>query len=78
MTAQEDISELVVEYRALASDTNNNSAENLSEAMIRCGEWSPKAAAILISLSKNYGSFILRNALALSIALKIEDGDLGL
>lgn len=41
-------------------------------------EWTPEGAQILLTLARQYGSFILNNALALSIALGIEDGELGL
>ena len=40
-------------------------------------EWTPYAAQILVELARNNGAFMLRNALALSIALEIEDGEYG-
>ncbi|MCK4627906.1 MAG: hypothetical protein KAT56_02820 [Sedimentisphaerales bacterium] len=42
------------------------------------GGWSTEASEILFELAKNYGSFILGNALALAEAMEIVDGDLGL
>ncbi len=41
-------------------------------------KWTPAGAQILLTLARQYGSFVLNNALALSIALGIEDGELGL
>jgi hypothetical protein len=39
-------------------------------------QWSPAAAQHLVQLAQEYGSFMLRNATAIAIALGIEDGDL--
>jgi len=41
-----------------------------------CG-WTPHGAAELERLARAYGSFMLKNALVLSLALGIEDGALG-
>jgi len=40
-------------------------------------DWSHEGARAIIDLANNYGSFMLKNALALSIVLGKEDGDLG-
>jgi len=40
--------------------------------------WTEEGAKHIANLARNYGSFILRNALALAITLNIEDGKLGL
>ncbi|HOC93923.1 MAG TPA: hypothetical protein PKH33_16370 [bacterium] len=52
------------------------SMSELHNALVISGEWSDRAAEHLILLSKNYGAFFLRNALALAVALDIEDGGL--
>jgi hypothetical protein len=41
-------------------------------------EWTQEGAAQVAALSREYGAFVLRNALALATALGIEDGLLGL
>jgi hypothetical protein len=40
--------------------------------------WTEDGAEQVATLARNYGSFVLRNALALAITLGIEDGELGL
>jgi len=40
-------------------------------------EWTLDAAEALLSLARQYGNFMLRNALALAVVLGIEDGELG-
>jgi len=39
-------------------------------------DWTDQAAHAIVSLANDYGAFMLRNALALAIALNKEDGDL--
>lgn len=41
------------------------------------GDWTPEGAAHITRLARDYGAFMLRNALALATALGIEDGALG-
>ena len=74
MKGQENVGVLAEEYRMLINnqDTENNNL--FEEALIQEAEWTPLAAEHLVSLAKNYGSFMLRNALAISLALEIEDG----
>jgi len=40
-------------------------------------EWTQEGAAHVAALARDYGVFVLRNALALAISLGIEDGELG-
>lgn len=40
-------------------------------------EWTQDGAQQVAYLARNYGAFVLRNALALSVSLGIEDGELG-
>lgn len=40
-------------------------------------EWTQEGAAQVAALVRDYGAFVLRNALALAISLGIEDGELG-
>ena len=41
-------------------------------------EWTRDAALTIMALAVDYGEFILINALAVAVALDIEDGELGL
>jgi hypothetical protein len=40
-------------------------------------EWTQEGAAQVAALAREYGAFVLRNALALAISLGIEDGEIG-
>jgi hypothetical protein len=40
-------------------------------------DWTEHGARAIVSLASQYGAFMLRNALALAVALDKEDGDLG-
>jgi len=40
-------------------------------------EWTQDGAAHVAALARDYGAFVLRNALALALSLGIEDGELG-
>lgn len=78
MNVMENIKPLVDEYRALLVDIDSGSPESVSEALTVRGDWTGEGAAYLVSLAKDYGAFMLRNALALAIVLQIEDGELEL
>ena len=82
MHDQPDIDSLSNEYRSiLFHETDDSRAtyqrEVLEDALVKDGDWSPMAAEHLLTLASQYGSFMLRNALAVSLALEIEDGELG-
>ena len=77
METLEDVGSLVGEYRALLQGTSDDPLGSLEDKLAREGEWSLLAASHLVYLAKQYGSFMLRNALAVSMALEIEDGELG-
>jgi len=49
----------------------------LEEELSETAEWTREGARHLASLARSYGSFMLRNALALAVATDIEDGELG-
>ncbi len=51
--------------------------EGLALALAQEHDWTEQGARAIIDLANNYGSFMLKNALALSIALDKEDGGLG-
>lgn len=77
MNTPQDVSKLVEEYRDLFDDVSSDAPDSLEEALMRGAEWTPEAAEHLLQLATAYGSFMLRNALAISLALDIEDGELG-
>jgi hypothetical protein len=74
MNAPENVGALVEEYRVLVGNTD--SLKSLEGSLVSEGDWSQEAAIHLIKLAKLYGSFMLRNALAISLALEVEDGEL--
>ena len=77
MYTPHDVSNLVEEYRDLFDGTRSNMIDSLEETLMDEAEWTAEAAEHLLRLATQYGSFMLRNALAISLALDIEDGDLG-
>jgi hypothetical protein len=81
----DNVSALVDEYQTILqnqlktfSPDSNDKYDKIKELLRKEADWTPDGAEAIVSLATNYGSFVLRNALALSIALKIEDGKLGL
>ncbi len=74
MNTPDNVGSLVEEYSVILENTD--SLDSLEGALIREGDWSPQAATHLLKLSKLYGSFMLRNALAISLVLEVEDGEL--
>jgi hypothetical protein len=77
MNTQENVTLLADEYRCLIAAAKGTSAEALIKALAKKADWTPQAAEHLLQLANDYGSFMLRNALALSLALNVEDGELG-
>lgn len=84
MDAPESVEGLVAEYSGILEQAEKVSMghveydpDKVENLLIDEGEWTPRAAEHLLRLSNDYGSFMLRNALALSLALGIEDGELG-
>ena len=84
MDTPENVKALVEEYRVLLKEAVHASSarfeyktDEVEDVLIRDCEWSPSAAEHLMLLVNDYGSFMLRNALALSLVLGIEDGELG-
>ena len=74
---------VISEYRNLAAIVATKSSGELSEESLvgelaSSHDWTEQGAQQLVALAQQYGSFILRDALALAIALDIEDGELGL
>ncbi len=62
-----------------ATDKNNVIDWNkLVSLLCFKGDWTREGAETLVAIVQNYGSFILKNALALAVVTNIEDGKLGL
>ncbi len=62
---------------ACAAGETMVSAERLAAALTGRHDWSEAGAAVVVALAADYGAFMLRNALALALALDVEDGRLG-
>jgi hypothetical protein len=78
----ENIDALLSEYRTLVGECMNSKSgtvdwDALERSLCEWGDWTPRAAAELIAMAKQFGGFMLRNAHALALALLIEDGEAG-
>lgn len=76
------IESLVAEYKATlaemdAYDGSSAAVKKITLLLSEQHDWSHSAAFTLVKLARDYGTFMLRNALALAEALEIEDGALG-
>jgi hypothetical protein len=72
---------LVEEYRTLCYPYFDARADipwnRIERCLARGGEWTPSGAKHITNLARQYGSFMLRNALALAVAAGVEDSELG-
>jgi hypothetical protein len=75
---------LVDEYRTMLAelagrdwDVQEVEWDRIAARISAEGDWTGEGAGQLLALARDYGSFFLRNALALAVALRIEDGELG-
>ena len=83
MNESRNLEFVIAEYRNLATIAATKISGDLSEEKLvgelaSSHDWTEQGAQQLLALAQQYGSFILRDALALAIALDIEDGELGL
>jgi len=70
---------LLAEYEAMVTDLGKDAThEQIVRALVERGDWTEQGARELLQLARRYGTSILRNALALAAAMKIEDGNAGL
>ena len=83
MTEIELLRSTVHEYRGLLASSEvdgtgivdlNRLLRHLSQAH----DWTEEGGRVIVALANEYGAFILRNALALALALGKEDGQQGL
>ena len=85
MVSSADVGFLVDEYQNLlalmgrekAEPRSRLQADAIAKCLVRDADWSERAAQHLLQLARDYGVFMLRNGLALAIALALEDGELG-
>ncbi|HIJ67703.1 MAG TPA: hypothetical protein HPP87_07840 [Planctomycetes bacterium] len=73
----------VKEYEILVGEISSNEGAEKNvdwfsvEAKLQSeADWTINGARCLVQLVQDYGSFILRNALALALAANVEDGEL--
>jgi hypothetical protein len=82
MTQIELLGSAVHEYRGLlasskADGTERADVNRLVQHLSRGHSWTEEGARVIVTLAKEHGAFMLRNALALALAFGKEDGDLG-
>jgi hypothetical protein len=82
MSEIELLESAVSEYRSLLASaivdgTSRLDMDRLVQHLSRAHDWTEHGARVIVSLANEYGAFMLRNALALALALGKEDGDLG-
>jgi hypothetical protein len=83
MKEGEYVDSLINEYESLLAQKSlrnsrgeYNESEILKELVVSA-DWTSVAAGEILTLVKNYGAFMLRNALAIAVALGKEDGSAG-
>jgi hypothetical protein len=70
---------LIDEYETIVREAGESPTdEQLVVKLVLDGDWTDMGAATIVSLAREYGTAILRNALALAYAMGIEDGESGL
>jgi len=77
MDTATELDMLVGEYQALLRDARAKASGEIERILTREADWTPAAAAHLVHLAKDYDSFMLRNAYAISLVLGTEDGEIG-
>lgn len=82
-TTTDFVDSMVDEYRVLCGlcaegDKSGGdldiSWDRVEEQLVSGGDWTPTGAQHVARLARDYGAFVLRNAMALALALRIEDG----
>jgi hypothetical protein len=82
MTEIELLESAVHEYRCLLASNEGHGAKIvdmnlLVQRLSRAHDWTEQGARVIVTLANEYGAFMLRNALALALALGKEDSDCG-
>ena len=80
-----DVEPLRDEYSALLGSAGRAGAhpgdldwESVADTLEREAGWTATGAEEVAALARQYGAFVLRNALALALSLGIEDGESGM
>jgi len=75
----DSVPSFIDEYKVLVDSLGSDpDDESLTARLREDSEWTERGSATLVMLARQYGTFILANALALAEALEIEDGEAGL
>ncbi len=74
---------LVDEYRTLVAESRSSDGpdldwDRLKKKLQDTAGWTEDGAGSVADLARVYGAFVLRNALALTVAADIEDGELAM
>ena len=70
---------LLAEYETIIADLGSNATDKqIVRALVEHADWTQQGARAVVMLARQYGVFVLRNALALANAMGIEDGAAGL
>jgi len=82
MTEVELLGAAVHEYQSLLTSSAAHGSKIVDMTALvahlsRAHEWTEEGAQVVVTLANEYGVFMLRNALALAVALGKQDGDLG-
>ncbi|HMD53243.1 MAG TPA: hypothetical protein VKJ65_01675 [Phycisphaerae bacterium] len=69
---------LVDEYKTIIAELGPDATDDqVIRALVENADWTQAGAQALLALARNYGVFMLRNALALANAMQIHDGQAG-
>lgn len=72
------VTAFIAEYRSIVETLGPDPSDHqLQAALVTQAAWTEEGAALLVKLARQYGTFVLSNALALAEALDIEDGEAG-
>jgi hypothetical protein len=70
----------ISEYRSMLPrsrrQAKGRNADTIRDRLMSAHDWTDRGAETIVQLAHNYGAFMLRNALALAVAMEKEDGDL--
>lgn len=70
---------LLAEYDTIIAEVGEDATDDqVVAALVRDADWTEQGAREVLHLARQYGTSILRNALALASAMQIEDGEAGL
>lgn len=82
MSTEADMTQLFAEYETLVAETRDKDGDldwdKLQGALTTSGAWTTVGAQDLVSVVRDHGAFVLRNAFALAVASEVKDGSLGL